>query len=31
LDTEKALGVIIEIVKDGKIRPPEAWYPAKKV
>lgn len=30
LDTEKTLGVITEIVKDGKIRPPEAWYPAKK-
>lgn len=30
LDTERTLGVITEIVKDGKIRPPEAWYPAEK-
>lgn len=30
LDTEKTLGVITEIVKDGKIRPPEAYYPPEK-
>jgi methylmalonyl-CoA/ethylmalonyl-CoA epimerase len=30
MDTEKTLGVVTEIVKDGKIRPPEAYYPPKK-
>jgi len=30
LDTERMLGVITEIVKDGKIRPPEAYYPPKE-
>lgn len=30
LDTENSLGVITEIVKDGKIRSPEAYYPPKK-
>ena len=31
LDTEKALGTITEIVKDGKIRPPDSYYPAKDI
>lgn len=30
LDTEKTLGIVTEIVKDGKIRPPEAYYPPRK-
>jgi hypothetical protein len=30
LDTEKTLGIVTEIVKDGKIRPPEAYYPLRK-
>jgi 4-hydroxyphenylpyruvate dioxygenase-like putative hemolysin len=30
LDTEKPLGMVTEIVKDGKIRPPEAYYPPRK-
>lgn len=30
LDTQKTLGVITEIVKGGRIRPPEAYYPPKK-
>jgi methylmalonyl-CoA/ethylmalonyl-CoA epimerase len=30
LDTEKTLGMVTEIVKDGKIRPPEAYYPPRK-
>jgi Glyoxalase/Bleomycin resistance protein/Dioxygenase superfamily len=30
LDTENTLGTVTEIVTDGKIRPPDAYYPSKK-